>query len=178
MATVPGGSIARGMKLTDRGNLVRVRGLSAVADLPMEIAERQQRQAMKRLLQLVDDVGIDIETTALPTRSKGTVLLLLAEFEQSQACFFGLGARGKRAERVADEAVDHLAEFLATEATVDRWMADQLLLPRALADSASEFATCRISRHLLTNAEVIRRFHPVTIAIEGEFGEPGIVRIS
>ena len=44
-----------------------------------------------------------------------TVLLLLVEFEQSQACFFALDARVKPAELVADEAVEGLAKFLKTQ---------------------------------------------------------------
>jgi RNA 3'-terminal phosphate cyclase (ATP) len=176
-ARIAGGSRVRGVALAGRGRLVRIRGLSAVADLPQEIAERQRKQAVKGLGQLPDDAEIDIETVSLPTRSKGTLLLLLAEFEQSQACFFALGARGKRAETVADEAVDRLAQFLVTGASIDHWMADQLLLPLSLAGEESHFVTSSATRHLLTNAGVIRMFLPVSIAIDGMPGEPARVRI-
>jgi RNA 3'-terminal phosphate cyclase len=40
------------------------------------------------------------------------MLLLLAEFEYAQACYFALGARGKPAERVADEAVDAIEQVV------------------------------------------------------------------
>ena len=176
-ARIAGGSKVRGLELDGRGRLVRIRGLSAVADLPQEIAGRQRKQAMKGLGHLLDDAEVEIETLSLPTRSKGTLLLLLAEFERSQACFFALGARGKRAETVADEAVDHLAQFLATGANIDRWLADQLLLPLSLAEEESHFITSRTTRHLLTNAGVIRQFLPVEITIDGMPGEPARVSI-
>jgi RNA 3'-terminal phosphate cyclase (ATP) len=176
-ARLPGGGAVRGLQLTDRGRLVGIRGLSAVADLPLEIAERQRNRALKRLERLAVEADTEIEISSLPTRSKGTLLLLLAEFEHSRACFFALGARGKRAETVADEAVEYLAEFFATSATVDRWLADQLLLPLSLAGENSAFVTSRVTSHLLTNAEVIGRFLPVGIGIHGALGEPGEVRV-
>ena len=123
------------------------------------------------------DCDIDIALASLPAWSRGTVLVLLAEFEHSQACFFALGARGKRAERVADEAVADLLGFLATDGAVDRWLADQLLLPLACAGQPSELRTSEVTLHLLTNADVIRCFLPVAIAVSGVVGEPGTVRV-
>lgn len=176
-ARIAGGSKVSGLHLTQRGRLVRIRGLSAVADLPQEIAERQRRQALRRLDQMIHEAPVGIEISSLPARSKGTLLLLLAEFEHCQACFFALGARGKRAETVADEAVDSLAEFLATQATLDQWMADQLMLPLSLAAEKSLFVTSRVTQHLLTNAGVIQLFLPLQISIEGAPGEPASVSI-
>ena len=176
-AQIAGGSRIHGLRLGARGKLLGIRGLSAVADLPREIAERQRHQALKRLHELPDLSECMIDITSLPTRSKGTLLLLLAEFEQGRACFFALGARGKRAEKVADEAVDALVQFLTTEATVDHRMADQLLLPLALAESRSEFVTSRVTGHLETNAGVIRQFLQTDIRIEAACDEASRVII-
>ncbi len=62
-------------------------------------------------------------------------------------------------------------------AAVDMHLADQLLLPCALAPGRSEYTTCRITLHLLTNAEVIRMFLPAQIVIEGEENQPGRVSV-
>jgi RNA 3'-terminal phosphate cyclase (ATP) len=176
-AQIPGGSRIHGLRLCQRGRLLGIRGISAIADLPREIAERQQNQALKRLNELPATPECVIDIASLPTRSKGTLLVLLAEFEQGRACFFALGARGKRAETVADEAVDALVDFLATDATVDQHIADQLLLPLALADSRSEFITSRVTGHLMTNAGVIRQFLQVDIRIDAACGAPSRVAI-
>jgi RNA 3'-terminal phosphate cyclase (ATP) len=130
---------------------------------------------MRQLRELGCD--IDIAIAALPAHSRGTVLLLLAEFEYSQACFFALGERGKRAERVADEAVAELLEFLATDGAVDRWLADQLLLPLACAGQPSVLRTSEVTTHLLTNAGVIRRFLPVEITLSGAVGEAATISV-
>jgi RNA 3'-terminal phosphate cyclase (ATP) len=154
----------RPLVLVDRGELLRIRGLSAVAKLDRSIAERQRRRAYARL----EGRSIDsnIEVARLEAASPGSVLVLLAEFENSRACFFALGARGKRAERVADEAVDELQDFLRGDGAVDPYLADQLIVPLALAEGRSQFTTSRLSRHLATNAAVVRDFLSVEIQLE------------
>jgi RNA 3'-terminal phosphate cyclase (ATP) len=174
-ALLPGGARLDGIELVSRGRLLRVRGLSAVANLAGEIGERQRNRALRQLRALGCEIGIEL--ALLPAWSPGTVLVLLAEFERSQACFFALGAPGKRAERVADEAVADLHAFLATDGAVDRWLADQLLLPLACAGQSSVLRTSEVTSHLLTNADVIRRFLPVEITIGGQAGEPATIRV-
>ncbi len=176
-AEIPGAARPRAVDLLERGSLQRIRGLSAVANLPGEIGARQRAQALRRLGARIPKAQLHIDLEALPARSPGTLLLLLAEFEHSQACCFALGARGKRAERVADEAVEALFAFLDTDAAVERWMADQLLLPLALAAQTSRFRTAEVSSHLLTNAAVIRAFLPVRIVVQGSPGETALVRV-
>jgi len=176
-ARIPGGARPHGIRLTERGGLQRVRGLSAVANLASEIGERQRRQAQRRLQAVLGPIETEIVLTALPARSRGTLLLLLAEFEHSQACFFALGERGKPAERVADEAVDELCAFLVTDGAIDPWLTDQLLLPLALAGDASELRTSAVTQHLLTNAGVIDYFLPVDIVLSDKIGSPSSVVI-
>lgn len=174
-AVLPGGVRLKGLELSDRGRLLRVRGLSAVANLAEEIGIRQRNRALRQLREL--GCHIDIVLEALPAHSRGTVLVLLAEFERSQACFFALGARGKRAEQVADEAVGELLTFLATDGAVDRWLADQLLLPLACAGQPSTLRTSEVTTHLLTNADVIRQFLPVEITISGLLGDSATIQV-
>jgi RNA 3'-terminal phosphate cyclase (ATP) len=165
----------RGLSLVERGRLTRIHCLSAVANLAQSVAERQSRQALARLAGLA--VPIETQNTLLPSPDRGTVFLVVAEFERTRCCFYALGERGKPAERVADEAVDALHAFLATEGAIDEFLADQLLLPLALAPGASELHTASVTAHLLTNAEVIRRFLSARIEIIGSPGQAGLVRI-
>jgi RNA 3'-terminal phosphate cyclase (ATP) len=113
----------------------------------------------------------------LPELHHGTVLLVLVDCHPAQARCFALGARGKRAERVADEVIDTLEAFLQSDGAVDPWLADQLLLALALGDGPSELRTSEVTTHLLTNAEVIRLFLPVAIDVDGPLGRPAMIRI-
>jgi RNA 3'-phosphate cyclase len=163
------------LQLTNRGDLLRIRGISGVSNLDLSIATRQKHQALKRLEPILRYVKI--QTQSLPGPSTGTYLLLLAEFEKSRCCFFSLGKKGKRAETVADEAVNELMEFMGTDGAIDKYLADQLLLPLALAKGRSILSTSHITKHLLTNRNVIQAFLPVEISIQGEEGKPGLISI-
>jgi len=163
------------LRLTRRGRLLRIRGLSAVGRLDRSIAERQRRQALDRLHDLA--VPLEIEVMEVPAVAPGTFIVLLAEFEGGRCCSSALGARHKRAEKVADEAVDELRADIASGGAIDAWLADQLLLPLAFVPGRSELSVSRISRHLRSNAELLGCFLPVDIEIGGEIGEPGSVHI-
>jgi len=163
------------LQLINRGELKRISGLSAVSNLNMEIAYRQRRQALKDLEQYAPYANIDV--VSLPSRYKGTMLLILAEFQHSQCCFYSLGALGKPAERVADETCQNFMKFMSTDGSIDEHLADQLLIPLCLANDKSIVRTSKVTRHLLTNAQIIREFLPTTIEVTGEIGNPGTIHI-
>ena len=174
----------RGLRLLERGEPKSVTGISAVAGLPEEIARRQARRAMNRLKDTGLRVNIREETWS---GGPGTVLTLTLDTQPAPTMFFGLGARGKRAERVADEAVDQALSYLVglraltqpgSPSTLDPHSADQIVLPLALADEPSEFTVSEVTSHLLTNIDVIRRFVEREIVCEGENAQPGLVKIA
>ncbi|MBU0527059.1 RNA 3'-phosphate cyclase [Candidatus Micrarchaeota archaeon] len=76
-------------------------------------------------------------------------------------CFKGLrgsyvpGEKGKRAEIVAQEALDNLNKETAE---VDLHLADQLVIYGALAKGETEYSTSELSSHLRTNIDVVSRF--------------------
>jgi RNA 3'-terminal phosphate cyclase (ATP) len=170
----PAGEI-QPMQRIERGQLVRIRGLSAVANLDSDIARRQKLQALRRLEPICRDSKI--ETSELDSPGKGTVLLVHADCEHASATYFALGALGKRAEHVADEAVEDLLAFLETGAAVDQYLADQLVLPLAFASGPSRYRTSNVTRHLLTQAALVPMFLPVEVRVEGEEDRPGTVDI-
>lgn len=161
--------------ITSRGDIRRIRGISAVANLDQRIAERQRVQVLRRLGERYP--LSDIRVIRLPARFKGTFLFLLAEFEHSQCCYFALGELGKPAESVANETIDYLESFLHTNGAIDQYLADQLLLPLAFADKPSQLSTSNITKHLITNAAIIQAFLPVRIEIKGTLEQSGLVSI-
>jgi RNA 3'-terminal phosphate cyclase (ATP) len=166
----------RGLHLPERSTVTAATGFSAVAGLPEHIARRQARQAACRL----EEAGlrVDIGEETWPG-GPGTVLAVVLGTEPVPTLFFGLGARGKPAERVADEAVDQALAYLrAAPSAVDARSADQLVLPLALAEGPSAFTVAEVTSHLLTNIAVIRRFQRRDILCEGTAGSPGWVRVA
>lgn len=161
--------------LEKRGRLQEISAISAVAGLPRRIAERQREEALRRLQPWAALTRIRVEE--LESRSPGTFLLLLARFQEGQACYFSLGEKGKPAETVAAEAAEALKFLLNSQAGIDEFLADQLILPLALAAGRSHYTTPRVTQHLLTQADIVRCFLPVEIQIEGALSHPGRVTI-
>jgi RNA 3'-terminal phosphate cyclase (ATP) len=163
------------LEIMERGKLLGVSGISAVSNLPQEIAKRQRDRALSAL----SGRGIDarIETISAPSPGKGTLLFLLADLENVTAGFNSLGAIGKRAEEVADDACHDLFSYLDSDGALDPHLADQIVPYLALSSGPSRFSTSRITKHLLTNIWAIRQFLDVVISVEGEEGVPGIVKV-
>ena len=65
---------------------------------------------------------------------------------------------------MAREVVRAAREYLRSAVPVGPHLADQLLLPMALAGGGS-FRTLAPTRHMTTNAEVIRLFLPVEVTM-------------
>jgi RNA 3'-terminal phosphate cyclase (ATP) len=164
-----------GLQLTERGRLVRLSGISAVSNLPDSIAQRQRDQAMNVLKP--KGFSPQVELIQAPSIGQGTFFFLMAEFENTVAGFGALGERGKRAEKVADEACDDLLRFMHGDATVDPHLADQLIPYLALAKEPSTFTVSSITKHLLTNIWVVKQFLQTEIKVNGIEGETGIVTI-
>lgn len=169
------------LDVSKRGDIQNVFGISGYSNLHRSIAERQKRQTLLRLQNLPwnsKSPDIRIKVTQYPSPSKGTFLLLVGDFKGGRCCFYGLGALGKSAEKVADEAVDALFEFLDTGGAVDHYLADQLILPACLADGETKIFTSKVTNHLQTNAEIIESFLPqVKINIDGELGDTAMIQV-
>ena len=101
----------------------------------------------------------------------GNAVLITLEHEYVTEVFAGFGAKAVRSETVAQEAIDQARAYMESSAAIGEHLADQLMLPMALAGGGS-FTASTISSHAKTNADVISQFLPVVIdfrAGEGRF---------
>lgn len=175
----PAGEV-KPLRITQRGKLVRLDGVSAVGNLPLSIAERQKNALLEAILprmhHLQSPVRIDLGNVSTP--GQGTFVFLRGEFANAVAGFTALGERGKRAEAVGEEAAEEFLAYYRSEGALDPHLADQLLLYLSLCEQGSVFTTSCISRHLLTNLWVIELFHGFRYRIDGEMGGPGAVLIN
>jgi RNA 3'-terminal phosphate cyclase (ATP) len=163
----------RGLSLNTRGELRQVRGTAAAMNLPAHIAQRMSSRATNLLAQ--EGIQATIEPRRLRGSGPGAGLFLIAEYEHSRAGFSALGRKGLPAEDVAQSACQDLLEHHVSGAPVGPHLADQLLLPMAVAKGRSTATTSCVSRHLLTNAWVVNRFLGPVVSVEGDEGQPGII---
>jgi RNA 3'-terminal phosphate cyclase (ATP) len=140
-----------------------VRGLAAVTELPSHIPQRIANRAENRLREA--QMKVQVKTAREKGIAPGAGLFLTAHYSNSIAGFSALGKQGLPSDQVADRACDALLEFHHSGAAVDLYLADQLLLPAALATSPTHYHAQAISLHLTTNAGVIEQFGLAKIEI-------------
>ncbi len=167
----------RSLWLEARGENPSVELWSYVARLPESIAERQARRAEKRLAARGIELA-EVHLGRVQASCPGTYVFIWYRDSITYAGFQALGERGKRAERVADEAVDEFFEYLDSDAATDPHTGDQLVLPLALAPGSSSYTTSRITQHLITHTHLLQLFLGRNIQIEGELGHPGRVTVA
>jgi RNA 3'-terminal phosphate cyclase (ATP) len=155
----------RPLHASERGNLRRISGRAVAANLPEHIPARMAERARAALDNL--GVPVDIRPESVTAACAGAGIFLLAEYEGLAAGFSALGRRGKPAEVVADQAVAALREHHRLNVAAELHLADQLLLPLAVAASRSEFTVERPTAHLATNAWVVNQFGVADVRMEG-----------
>ena len=139
----------------DRGALRSVSATALFAALPFNIAEREIATVRKLLPGWPEDA---FAVRQLPDeQGPGNALLLESVFEHATEVVTGFGKLGVSAESLAKTAAHRMAGFLASEAFAGPHLADQLLLPFALA-GGGQFTTVKPSQHARTAADVIERF--------------------
>ena len=129
------------------------------AGIPGHVGERELERVRQRLGW--SDEERQLEFLA-EDQGPGNALLLRIDCEHICATFCAFGQAGVSAERVAEQVATQAIGWMESGCAADEHLADQLLLPMALAGAGS-FTTPRLSAHLQSNRRVIERFLPVRI---------------
>ncbi len=161
----------RGMEWMEQGEPVRVAGVAAVTNLPAHIPQRMANRANN----LLRGAGLNSQVQAARERgpAPGAGIFLTAEYEHGVVGFGALGRQGRPSEQVADEACQALLDHHRSGAAVDPHLADQLILPLALAAGTSCFTTSEVTSHTMTNLHVVQQFLEVEVQAEPS----GVIRI-
>ncbi len=166
-ATITPVKTMKGLNIMDRGKLVRRRVRGIVSKLPIDIAKRESSRVIRKLNW--DRAAIEHIVVQNPT-GPGNILVAELEYENATAMFCGFGHVGINAERVADGVVRDIKKYLKTDAPIEPHLADQLMLPMAIAANffgvKSKFRAGPLTQHSLTQADIIRRFLDVTVETE------------
>lgn len=150
------------IELLERGAIVSTRARALVAQVSDGIAEREI-EVVRNMLGWPRN-GVDVEVVE-NSFGPGNVLLLEVEAENVTEVVTGFGEKGIRAEDVARKAVRDMRKYLASDAPVGLHLADQILIPMAMAGSG-RFRTPKLTRHTETNIEIVRRFLDIDITVE------------
>lgn len=150
-----------GLELVRRGALQAVQAVATVAGLPDDIA-RREIAACRAVLGWPDPACTVVDLPA--ACGPGNILTLEARFDHATEIVSGFGTFGRPARAVAGQAAARMAGYLASTAFAGPYLADQLLLPMALA-GCGRFTTVKPSEHTRTAARIIGLFLDCPIAI-------------
>jgi RNA 3'-terminal phosphate cyclase (ATP) len=146
--------VLRPLELSARGEIVSREAVATIAALSGEIAKRELRVVAEML-------GWGAETVRIsqlePGRGPGNVVSITLASEHVTEVFTSFGVRGLSAEAVARGAVGQVRDYLRSGAPVWEHLADQLVLPLALA-GGGRFVTGPLSAHARTNIAVTEKF--------------------
>jgi RNA 3'-terminal phosphate cyclase (ATP) len=175
-ATISPANDIRPIHLEERSGITKISVTSVVGSLPLGIAERQCNAAVSLLQK--NRFQAECREISVQAYGKGTYVFLRSESESAAAGFSSLGALGKKAEEVGEEAAREFLSYASSGACIDPHLADQLILYLATAKGESVFTTSLITDHLLTNLRITEMFTGVEYEVTGERGMPGRVRVS
>jgi RNA 3'-terminal phosphate cyclase (ATP) len=141
------------LNLLDRGALQSTEAFAAVLNLSGEaqIAQRELATLNKRL-------KLDTQQQFhLNGISQGNTAYVKVEHQHHTQLFTALGEMRKSAEQIANHLAEQVKQYIASQAAVAEYLADQLLLPLALGQGGEFTAQC-ISEHTRTQASMIEKF--------------------
>ena len=133
---------------------------------------RRELEMVQEKLKIEDGKLDQIE---LQKFGPGNILSIFIRSDQLTETCTGFAEKHLSAERVALRAIKQARNYVKAGAPVGIYLADQLLIPMALA-GAGRFRTARLTRHTKTNMDVIGQFLDVKFHIS-EIGD-GVWEVS
>lgn len=157
-----------------RGRIVARRALARVAKMSRAIAEREVAVLERRLRWGKPAFAVE-EVDAL---GPGNILVVTMRHTEVSLVMTELGNRDEPAEVFANALADRMELFLATDAPVDPYLADQILVPMAMA-GGGRFRTVEPTAHTRTQIDVLQAFLPeLEVRAEPDAGGAWLVSLS
>jgi RNA 3'-terminal phosphate cyclase (ATP) len=154
------------INLMARGELINSHALCLHAGIPKGVAERELS---------VLQIGLGWNESQMHNRAlranegPGNALMVTMQYEHITEVFASYGEKGVSAEQVARKLLNEVRAYQTHQAPVGPHLADQLMIPMALAAgnnaSGGQYWTTELTSHARTNAQLIERFLPVRFDI-------------
>jgi len=156
------------IKLLEQGNIIDIKGVA----LSSHLQERKVSQRMaQKCCQILKSKGLTAHITTLydsTALQAGAALIIYAHTDTG--CLIGSDRAGeprRSSEEIGSYVAKSFLEDWATKATVDRYLADQLIIYAALADGVSEYLFPRMSEHIETNLWLVESILGAKTQVEG-----------
>jgi len=145
--------------LIEKGDLKKVLLISGAGSFlkAKRVAERQAASAREILNKL--NFPLEERIEYYRSKSQGSVINIIAEFENTVIGIDNLGRLGKSAEEIGKEAaLKFLNEGSKSKVALDKHMGDQILIFMALSQGTARVTVPEITPHCESNIWVIEKF--------------------
>lgn len=150
----------KGLDLTEAGQVSELTGCIRTFGLAESIAEREAALLRKSEL----NIGhLEIDHQPPGESGPGNLVLLKSVRTSGVTIASGVGRPGLPAEKVAGQAIDRLLKIIRADVPVDAHLADQLIVPLALA-GGGRLLTETPTLHTRTVMEMLPEFAPLKAA--------------
>lgn len=150
------------LNLLNRGDIIKIGGSIIVSEnlRKPRVAERVKEEIIKLISQKNQHLAFDIKEKYVQTLNPGVGLNIWAEYDSG--CVLGsgtiLGERGVPSEEIARRAVRSLYRQIDSGATIDEFLADQIIPLLYLCEKSSVVVVPEITSHMKTNIDLLELF--------------------
>ncbi|MBI4301767.1 MAG: RNA 3'-phosphate cyclase [Chloroflexi bacterium] len=155
----PAGGRLTLLRLLELGQVRRIQGIALSSNLKERQVSQRMAETCQRWLKgkgYSAQIEAEEDDTAVQA---GASLALWAETDAGYILGADRAGRpGRSSEEIGRYVAQSLLEDIATGATVDRHLADQLIIYAALAQGTSEYIIPRVTDHVDTNLWLVEQF--------------------
>ena len=156
------------LKLLDRGRIAELGGIALSSHLKQQdVSERMAQSCSQVLRKRGQRARIETVYETI-SYQKGAALFLWARTDTG--CLIGsdmAGKVGRSSEKIGRYVARTLLEDVDANATVDRYLADQLIIYAALADGVTEYIIPELTDHVRTNLWLVEEILGAKTSIAG-----------
>jgi RNA 3'-terminal phosphate cyclase (ATP) len=163
----------------DRGEAQLAYAECLSAGVPRSVAERE----LAAMAQLMGWSAEQLRTPVLrQNEGPGNALMATLPYAHVTEVFTNFGERGVSAEKVAHNVSKEVKAFTSSDAALGPYLADQWMLPLALAvvahGGAASFSCTEMTDHATTNIGVIEQFLPVRFDVHTAAAHRWVVQVT
>jgi RNA 3'-terminal phosphate cyclase (ATP) len=147
------------LNLVEQGKITSINGIALSSHLEEKKVSQRMAQECRKIL---SSQGYKVEIKEIYDESslqEGAALAIYADTSSGSVIGSDRAGRpGRRSESIGRYVAQNFMEDVNTGATVDRYIADQLIIYAGLAEGTTRYSIPRITEHVETNLWLIEEF--------------------